>query len=154
MSAYIAPMLRSSDAHDRGPADSLVFSAGRPHDTARHVCPVCQGFVLRIARRPIDKLTSLFAPVQRYRCESFSCGWEGNFRLDNAGGDEPAGRTGDRLKPARPASTLKLAMTFLFVVLLLLVMVGWHTLNVRQSANPKAQTQSGSTFEVALNQHG
>lgn len=147
-------MIRVNDARDRSPADAPLVHAGRSNDTAGHVCPVCQGLVLRIARRPIDKLTSLFAPVQRYRCDTFSCGWQGNFRIGGAGDDEPAGRTGDRLKPARPASMLKLAVTFLVVVLLVLIAVGWYTLHVRQSANPKAQTQSGSAFEVSPGQHG
>jgi hypothetical protein len=147
-------MLRSNDAHNRGPADGSGYRAGQTSEAASHVCPVCQGLVLRIGRRPVDKLTSLFAPVQRYRCETFSCGWEGNFRVANAGDDEPASRTGDRLKPVRPASMLKLAMTFLFVVLLVLVTVGWYSMHVRQSAKSNGQTQSSSPFEVAAGQHG
>lgn len=42
-------------------------------------CPLCQGRLHRTWRRPIDRLTSSFLPVQRFRCEYFACQWEGNL---------------------------------------------------------------------------
>jgi hypothetical protein len=41
---------------------------------------LCTGSVDRIRRRPIDRIVSLFVPVQRYRCLNLACGWEGNLR--------------------------------------------------------------------------
>ena len=43
-------------------------------------CPKCQQPLQRTKRRGIDRLTSLFVPVARYRCRNFSCRWEGNLR--------------------------------------------------------------------------
>ena len=49
---------------------------------SKRACPQC-GLVLdRIRRRPLDRLTSFFAPVQRYHCRSFTCRWEGNVKTD------------------------------------------------------------------------
>jgi predicted RNA-binding Zn-ribbon protein involved in translation (DUF1610 family) len=48
----------------------------------RHVkrsCPQCGDTVLRVHRRVIDRLYSLFHPVQRYQCTSLECGWQGNL---------------------------------------------------------------------------
>jgi hypothetical protein len=43
-------------------------------------CPQCRGDLFRIRRRLIDRMLSLFVPVQRYSCQRFSCKWEGNLR--------------------------------------------------------------------------
>ncbi len=48
-------------------------------------CPQCGGRLIRIARRPLDRLLSRFSPVQRYRCERFNCQWEGNVRVPPSG---------------------------------------------------------------------
>lgn len=45
-------------------------------------CPRCRGNLIRRPRRPIDRLRSVFTPVQRYRCDRFSCRWTGNIRID------------------------------------------------------------------------
>ena len=45
------------------------------------VCPQCNRNLLRTWRRPIDRFSSRFVPVYRYRCESFTCQWQGNFRI-------------------------------------------------------------------------
>ena len=47
----------------------------------RHVCPKCHGHLSRIPRRVIDHMLSFFVPIQRYRCATFACQWEGNVRL-------------------------------------------------------------------------
>lgn len=48
-----------------------------------YCCPICKGPVERIPRRFIDRLTSLFKPVHRYRCFSkgWGCDWEGNLPI-------------------------------------------------------------------------
>jgi hypothetical protein len=43
-------------------------------------CPLCNGSTNRIPRRWVDLLLSIFLPVQRYRCRSLRCDWEGNLR--------------------------------------------------------------------------
>jgi len=48
---------------------------------SEHTCPRCLGVLVRIRRRAIDRLWSLFVPVHRYRCPHFSCQWEGNLRV-------------------------------------------------------------------------
>ena len=51
-------------------------------------CPQCQrsgssGQLMRVHRRFVDRVISLFRPLRRYRCQSMDCDWEGNL---------PAGR--------------------------------------------------------------
>lgn len=60
----------------RSPAE-LPKSGARRHALA---CPVCQGAVERISRRWVDRLLSIVMPVQRFRCATMSCQWEGNLR--------------------------------------------------------------------------
>ena len=47
--------------------------------SVRRKCPQCGEFVLRVHRRVIDRLYSLFQPVYRYQCTSLECGWQGNL---------------------------------------------------------------------------
>jgi transposase-like protein len=50
-------------------------------DPAAHpVCPRCGSELIRTRRRLIDRLASVFKPVQRYRCGGLGCGWVGNFK--------------------------------------------------------------------------
>jgi hypothetical protein len=44
-------------------------------------CPLCAGHLIRIRRRFVDRLLSLFVPVHRYRCPAFTCQWEDNIRV-------------------------------------------------------------------------
>ena len=44
-------------------------------------CPRCNGPAIRIPRRWVDLLMSAFISVNRYRCPSTACGWEGNLRV-------------------------------------------------------------------------
>ncbi len=48
-------------------------------------CPKCGGRLLRVWRRPVDRIISLVLPVQRYRCGYFVCQWSGNLRAVPAG---------------------------------------------------------------------
>lgn len=44
------------------------------------VCPLCGSpGLIRIHRRPIDRVLSLFVEVYRFRCQQFECQWEGNL---------------------------------------------------------------------------
>ncbi len=47
----------------------------------RPICPRCNGSAYRVPRRSVDVLLGLFIRVRRYRCDSASCGWEGNLRV-------------------------------------------------------------------------
>ena len=50
------------------------------HSDQKCACPRCNGKVVRIPRRVVDLLSSMFTPVSRYRCRSVECRWEGNLR--------------------------------------------------------------------------
>ena len=43
-------------------------------------CPVCGTNLIRTPRRQVDRVVSLFVPVRRFRCQNFSCQWQGNLR--------------------------------------------------------------------------
>lgn len=53
---------------------------GNEAGPGKHTCPSCNGSLVRAWRRPIDRFMTQFVPVHRYRCVSFACRWEGNFR--------------------------------------------------------------------------
>jgi len=40
--------------------------------------------LLRIARRPFDRLLSVVRPVHRYQCIALECAWQGNLPRQNA----------------------------------------------------------------------
>ncbi len=44
-------------------------------------CPVCGGYTVRIRRRKIDRLTSIFTPVYRFSCQYYYCQWQGNIAI-------------------------------------------------------------------------
>ena len=46
-----------------------------------YVCPCCNAYAVRIRRRLVDLILSAFVTVNRYRCSSDACGWEGNLRV-------------------------------------------------------------------------
>lgn len=47
----------------------------------KHRCLRCGDALIRIPRRPIDRLLSVIAPLQRFRCPNFKCQFEGNLRV-------------------------------------------------------------------------
>lgn len=51
-------------------------------------CPRCGSELLRIRRRAIDRVLSVFWRVQRYSCNNFQCQWEGNLH-QKRGESEP-----------------------------------------------------------------
>ena len=46
-------------------------------------CPLCGGLLIRTSRRPIDRILSIVTPLQRFRCPSFNCQFEGNVYVRN-----------------------------------------------------------------------
>ena len=44
---------------------------------ADHACPMCGGDLRRCHRHWSDRVLSLLVPVNRYRCKSTECQWEG-----------------------------------------------------------------------------
>ena len=43
-------------------------------------CPKCGYELIRVQRRFVDNLLSVFMPVLRFRCTNLSCGYESNLR--------------------------------------------------------------------------
>ncbi len=74
---------------------------------AKHHCPQCESPLLRIWRRPVDRLLGGLTPVHRYRCEKFSCQWQGNFRTNEESPENAK---------AEPVSTWMAAKPLLLVV--------------------------------------
>ena len=64
---------------------SIIPPPADPADylnTSKRACPKCGLALDRVRRRPVDRLTSLFSPVQRFHCRSFTCRWEGNLKAE------------------------------------------------------------------------
>lgn len=59
---------------------STMFGHG--YRRSKRSCPQCGDTVLRVPRRLVDRLYSLFHPVHRYQCTSLECGWQGNLPLE------------------------------------------------------------------------
>lgn len=67
---------------------------------ASHACPACgKHGLVRIRRRFIDRLLSLFVSRHRFRCTHSGCAWEGSLRarrpLRRLLGPDPSGSGGD-----------------------------------------------------------
>ena len=103
----------------------------------RHTCPLCKGALMRIWRRPIDRFSSQFVPVHRFQCERFSCGWEGNLRIDDTDKGKKAGFL-DRAVAACVAA-VGLVTSVALAVMLAMAMIGWF------SANERGKNLVGST---------
>lgn len=46
-------------------------------------CPNCGGELIRVARRPADRILSMVVPVKRFRCPDFRCQFEGILCVDD-----------------------------------------------------------------------
>jgi hypothetical protein len=62
---------------------TIYASKTSPFNASRPFCPACKDYLMRIPRRFIDRIFSQVFPVQRYRCQHFTCQWEGNIRVLN-----------------------------------------------------------------------
>lgn len=58
---------------------TTLSTADHSLDTNAKRCPLCHSSTNRIPRRFVDLVLSLYTPVQRYRCRSMRCDWEGNL---------------------------------------------------------------------------
>lgn len=76
---------------------AIVQPALTEGDAGVPACPVCGSLgLIRIHRRPIDRLLSLFVNVYRFRCQQFECQWEGNLTKRRwLGGTRTARRESD-----------------------------------------------------------
>ena len=64
-----------------GHSTSSSYSA----DPNSYACPMCgQRGLLRIRRRLIDRVLSLFVRQRRFRCTQPGCQWQGNLREKHA----------------------------------------------------------------------
>ncbi|MDO9468819.1 MAG: hypothetical protein Q7J36_16085 [Thiobacillus sp.] len=66
-----------SSAPDTGSDGPPVVSYTSPGRT----CPRCKGPAVRVPRRLVDLLLSMFVTVGRFRCIAEDCGWEGRMRV-------------------------------------------------------------------------
>lgn len=88
-------------------AKSTVLGNGREGLRIRRLkvsttpCPKCSYLLVRIPRRPIDRLTSQLVPVRRHHCTNFSCQWEGNLPLSR---QDVVSRSGTRWSLAATTS--------------------------------------------------
>jgi hypothetical protein len=59
--------------------------APRVDESDSYTCPLCglHGLI-RIRRRPIDRLLSLFVRQRRFRCTQPGCAWQGNLHEKTA----------------------------------------------------------------------
>ena len=108
---------------------------------SQHTCPVCNGQLLRTRRRAVDRLSSLFVPVHRYRCHVFSCQWVGNFGTQA----DRVGSRGERQIPKKPMSfvvNMVLAATGLAVVLVLTTTDWFSERNLASNDAPETQLRS------------
>jgi hypothetical protein len=63
------------------PRPLMTQEASDASSANKHPCPRCAGNLLRIRRRVIDRLLSLFVPMHRYECLHSFCLWKGNLRV-------------------------------------------------------------------------
>jgi hypothetical protein len=74
----------------------MTQEAGDAPGAGEHPCPRCAGNLIRIRRRVIDRLLSLFVPVHRYECSHSCCGWEGNLRVRSGAAEKLRVRSGGK----------------------------------------------------------
>ena len=105
------------------PADNPgACHADYVHASGRQ-CPLCQGYLIRTPRRAVDRLFSLFKPVLRYRCQRFSCQWNGNLSRREA--DQPAqGESARAAAQGRVSLAFTIQMVFAVVGTILVILVG------------------------------
>lgn len=62
----------------RGAISTVAYGGD---NSGSYACPRCgKGGLLRIRRRFIDRVLSLFVRQRRFRCTHSGCQWEGNLR--------------------------------------------------------------------------
>lgn len=70
--------------HSKANPSTPATHADAPSHPARadsYACPICGGDgLIRIRRRFIDRIASMFLGLRRFRCTHSGCHWEGNLR--------------------------------------------------------------------------
>jgi hypothetical protein len=61
--------------------DKRVSATAFLGDAEPVMCPKCGRHALRIRRRPLDRVVSVFGTVWRFRCSDPACDWAGNVRM-------------------------------------------------------------------------
>jgi hypothetical protein len=64
--------------------------------TSEHRCPRCAAHLIRVRRRVVDRLLSLFVPVHRYECSHYCCGWKGSIRVRSGVAETLSVRVADK----------------------------------------------------------
>ena len=91
------------------PAYDPLPAHGEYLRTSTHQCPWCTAYLVRMPRRPVDRLWSIVKPARRYRCERFACQWQGTIPLlaqDSAAEDSRSGEVKGTLPAAFVAHIL------------------------------------------------
>ena len=116
-------------------------------------CPKCGGVLSRVPRRPIDRLTNPFVPARRFRCQFFSCHWEGNVpvvRKDFAATDPSLDKT-DAIKPSpfndvrAPQPPLSFVLSIAFIIAGIVGIVVFTSSDLLVESEPEAQRSALSS---------
>lgn len=78
----------SNHSHSTANASSPAISVGSAYSAAAsnsEACPMCgKNALVRIRRRLIDRILSLFVRQRRFRCTQPGCQWQGNLRVKSS----------------------------------------------------------------------
>ncbi len=126
-------------------------AAARSREAITHNCPECQGKLHRTWRRPIDRFSSQFVPVHRFRCDAFACRWEGNFRTGEDGSDANTQVPVDTWTAIRPAFFVFEGMLAVIAALLIVIFTttDWFSSPVEASTNPLEERSHESANQMA-----
>lgn len=112
-----------------------------PSAAPAHGCPLCKTELRRTWRRPVDRFASLFVPMHRYGCGTFSCQWEGNFRIHGASskGQEATDRVRISAKPVSSRLPALIASGSALAAVLVVILIGSQWQNAASWANATKQ---------------
>ena len=104
------------------PAYDPLPAHGEYLRTSTHQCPWCTAYLVRMPRRPVDRLWSIVKPARRYRCERFACQWQGNLPVlaakEGAAGDDQSGAVQRTIPTAFVAHILLAVVGAILVVVI------------------------------------
>lgn len=148
------PTFARDEPHGKYPAMTTPTYppvAARTGEVLRHNCPVCQGKLHRTWRRPIDRFSSQFVPVHRFRCDAFACRWEGNYRTGEDGSDADTQVPVDTWTSIRPAIFVFEGMMAMIAALLIVIFTttDWFDGPVEVSTRPLEERSHESANQMA-----